>query len=94
MMVMSMKMPRRTLTYATGGGAGRGLMICIRLGVPISPVGHAWRTRAKFGSKRRLKPICKLHSAALTAASRAVNHFQAEGDGLFAEDVLAGLALA
>ena len=44
-------------------------MMCIRRGVPISPLTTAWRTRAKLASKRRLKPICSFTPACSTAAS-------------------------
>src|SRR5579884_3911670 len=41
--------------------------MCSRRGSPISPPSIALRTRWKFASKRRLKPICSLTPARSTA---------------------------
>jgi len=67
--IMSRKIPPDTLTYSGGGGAGSRLMTCSRCGSPISPRWMASRTRAKVGSKRRLKPTWNLTPACSTARS-------------------------
>ena len=66
---MSRKIPPEGRRYEMGGGAGSRLMIWIRLGLPISPLATACRTRMKFESKRRLNPTCSCTPALSTAAS-------------------------
>ena len=54
--VMSRNSPPEAVTYSAGGGAGSREVIRTTCGSPKAPEVTCFRTAAKFGSKRRLKP--------------------------------------